>query len=191
MPDCLGSWLQEMSGIHGLPPEKRDRRLPKAGGEANEAGCREGSDQGVLREKRIVIEALIGALVGVLTIATARFIRGERWLYSLGLLTLPGLYAFFALQAGEQAVGVREMMYGAPYVVAGLVFAFVSVRQSAVVVGVFWLLHGLYDLVHSQLITNTGVPDWYPIFCFVVDVVIGVYLLWLSRRVPDANLRRA
>jgi len=138
-----------------------------------------------------VIEALIGAAVGVLTIFFARLIRGERWVYSLGLLTLPGLYAFFALRAGEQAVGVKEMIYGLPFVVAGLVFAFVSARQSAVVVGVFWLLHGLYDLVHSQLITNAGVPSWYPIFCFVVDAVIGSYLLWLSRRVPDANLRQA
>ena len=138
-----------------------------------------------------MIAALIGAAVGVLTIVTARFIRGERWLYSLGLLTLPSLYAFFALRAGEQAVGIKEMIYGAPYVVAGLAFAFVSVRRSAVVVGVFWLLHGVYDLVHSQLITNIGVPGWYPAFCFVVDAVIGAYLLWLSRRVPDANLRQA
>lgn len=136
-------------------------------------------------------EALIGAAVGVFTIALARFIRGERWMYSLGLLTLPGLYAFFALQAGEQAVGVKEMIYGVPYLVAGLVFALVSVRQSAVVVGVLWLLHGLYDLTHDQFVTNSGVPVWYPVFCFVVDVVIGVYLLWLSRRVPEANLRRA
>lgn len=138
-----------------------------------------------------MIEGLIGAAVGVLTILLARVIRGERWLYSLGLLTLPGLYASFAFQAGEPAVGVKEMIYGIPFVVAGLVFAFVSVRWSAVVVGVFWLLHGVYDLVHSQLITNTGVPIWYPIFCFVVDAVIGLYLLWLSRRVPDAILRQA
>lgn len=138
-----------------------------------------------------MIEALVGAAVGVLTIVTARVIRGERWLYSLGLLVLPGLYAFWALRAGEQAAGIKEMVYGVPYVVAGLVFAFVSVRWSAVVVAVLWLLHGLSDLVHSQLITNPGVPSWYPIFCFVVDVVVGSYLLWLSRRVPDANLRRA
>jgi len=109
----------------------------------------------------------------------------------LGLLSLPGLYAFFALRAGEQAVGVKELIYGVPFIVAGLVFAFVSVRRSSVVVGVFWLLHGLYDLVHGQLITNIGVPVWYPIFCFVVDAVVGSYLLWLSRRVPDANLRQA
>jgi hypothetical protein len=138
-----------------------------------------------------LIEALIGVAVGVFTIVLARSIRGQRWLYSLGLLTLPGLYALFALQAGEHAVGVKEMIYGAPFVVVGLVFAIVSVRMSAVVVGVFWILHGLYDLTHGQFITNAGVPDWYPVFCFSVDVVIGAYLLWLARRIPNANLRRA
>ncbi len=138
-----------------------------------------------------MIEALIGVVVGVLTIASARIIRGQRWLYSLGLLSLPGLYALFALHAGEQAVGVKEIIYGLPFVVAGLVFAFVSVRQSAVVVGAFWILHGLYDLAHGQIITNAGVPGWYPVFCFSVDVVIGVYLLWLSRRIFNANLLQA
>jgi len=138
-----------------------------------------------------VIEALTGVAVGVLTIVFARVIRGQHWLYATGLLTLPTLYASFALRAGEQAVAVKEMIYGIPFVVAGLVFAIVSVRHSAVVVGALWILHGLYDLTHSQLITNTGVPGWYPVWCFSVDVVIGAYLLWLSRRVPDANLRRA
>ncbi len=138
-----------------------------------------------------MIEALIGVAVGVLTIVLARIIRGQRWLYSLGLLTLPSLYASFALYAGEQAVGVKEMIYGVPFVVVGLVFASVSVRQSAVVVGAFWILHGLYDLTHSQFITNASVPGWYPVFCFSVDVVIGAYLLWLSRRISNANLRQA
>jgi len=138
-----------------------------------------------------LIEALIGVAVGVLTIVLARIIRGQHWLYSIGLLTLPSLYASFALRAGEPAVGVKEMLYGVPFIVAGLVFAFVSVRQSAVVVGAFWILHALYDLTHSQFFTNAGVPGWYPVFCFSVDVVVGAYLLWLSRRISNANLRLA
>ena len=138
-----------------------------------------------------MIEALVGAAVGVLTIVTARLLRGERWLYSLGLPVLPGLYAMFALLAGERAVSVQEMIYGAPFVVAGFLFLFVSVRNSAVAVGVFWLLHGMYDLVHGRLLANPGVPVWYPVFCCVVDVVVGLYVLRLALRLPDANLRRA
>ncbi len=138
-----------------------------------------------------MIEALIGVAIGVLTIAVARLIRGQRWLYAIGLLVLPGLYAFFALRAGEPAVGATEMLYGLPFVVAGLVLAFVSVRHSAVLVGAFWILHGLYDLTHGRFFTNPGAPAWYPVFCFSVDVVVGGYLLWLSRRIPGANLREA
>jgi len=139
----------------------------------------------------LVMEALIGVAAGILTIVTARLIRGQQWVYSLGLLTLPSLYALFALQAGERAVSAKEMVYGVPFVVAGLLFTFVSVRQSAVIVGALWILHGVYDLAHSRLFTNPGVPGWYPVWCFAVDIVIGAYVLWLSHRVPEANLRRA
>lgn len=138
-----------------------------------------------------MFEAFTGAAVGVLTIVVARTIRGQRWAYSIGLLVLPSLYAWFALRVGEPAVGVMETIYGFPFVAAGLAFAIVSARHSALVVGTFWILHGLYDLVHSRLLTNPGVPDWYPLWCCSVDVVVGAYLLWLSRRIPDANLRLA
>ena len=138
-----------------------------------------------------MIEALTGVAAGVLTILVARAIRGQRWLYSIGLLTLPGLYALFALLAGEQAVAVRELIYGIPFLVAGVVFALVSVRHSALVVGALWILHGLYDLIHGRLITNAGVPGWYPVWCFSVDIVVGGYLLWLSGRLFNANLREA
>lgn len=36
----------------------------------------------IIKGERVVIEAFIGAGVGVLTIASARSIHGERWLYS-------------------------------------------------------------------------------------------------------------
>ncbi len=137
------------------------------------------------------IAAFIGIALGILTILLARSIRGEHWLFSIGLLTLPSLYAFFALRAGDQAGGLKEMTYGLPFIAAGVVFAFVSARKSAVVIGAFWILHAMYDLTHSQFINNAGVPDWYPAFCFSVDVVVGAYLLWLSRRIPNGNLREA
>jgi hypothetical protein len=131
---------------------------------------------------------LIGAALGGLTIAAARLIRGEHWVYAIGLLTLPSLYAMFALRIGEPSIAAKEILYGIPYLIGGLAFAFFSARRSAVAVGLLWIIHGLYDIWHHLLIDNPGVPVWYPAFCFWVDVVIGAYLLWISRRLPDANL---
>ncbi len=62
-----------------------------------------------------MIDALAGIAVGVLTIAVARAIRGQRWMYAIGLLTLPSLYAGFALQAGHPAVATRELLIGIPF----------------------------------------------------------------------------
>lgn len=138
-----------------------------------------------------MVEALVGVAVGVLTILVARSIDGQRWLFSIGLLVLPGLYALFALSAREHAAAMQEMLYGIPFFAAGLLFALVSIRGSAVWVGALWMLHGLYDLTHGRLYANPGVPGWYPVWCCAVDVVVGAYLLWPSRRVPDGNLRRA
>ncbi|HEX4825787.1 MAG TPA: hypothetical protein VFV19_15910 [Candidatus Polarisedimenticolaceae bacterium] len=138
-----------------------------------------------------MIEGLIGAAVGVVTIVVARVIRGQQWLYSIGLLTLPSLYAMWALRAGEHALAFKELIYGVPFLVAGVAFAFVSVRFSAVAVGVLWILHGLYDLTHARFFTNPGVPGWYPVWCFAVDLVVGAYVLWLAGRLPNGDLRKA
>lgn len=139
-----------------------------------------------------MIEALIGAAVGLLTIVLARVVAGgQRWVYAVGLLTLPSLYAMWAHLGGEQALIGKELVYGIPFYVAGLVFAFVGMRHSALLVGAFWILHALWDLVHDRFFANPGVPAWYPVFCFAVDIVVGLYLLWLWRRIPDGNLRAA
>lgn len=138
-----------------------------------------------------MIELLVGIAAGILTIVLARAIDGQRWFYSLGLLVLPSLYALFALVVGDRTAGAMEMIYGIPFVAAGLAFTFFGARLSAIAVGLFWVLHAMYDLAHDRFVSNAGVPGWYPVWCCAVDVVVGAYLLWLAARIPDANLRAA
>lgn len=138
-----------------------------------------------------MLEGLAGLLIGFLTIAFVNLVRGERWIYSALLITLPGIYVFFALHAGEHAVGMKELFVGIPFVLGGLICAVFSIRKSAVLVGLLWLLHGSYDLAHGRLFANPAVPDWYPIFCAAVDAVVGLYLLWLSQRLRNSDLSEA
>jgi len=45
-------------------------------------------------------------------------------------------------------------------------------------------LHGVFDLVHGALISNPGVPVWWPGFCLAYDVAAAAYLAWLIRTRP-------
>lgn len=127
-----------------------------------------------------MIAAGIGVATGLATIALARRIRGEHWLYALSLIILPILYAGFAWLAGAALIGLQELAVGLPYLLGGLLLAFRRPRWAAAIVGALWLAHGGYDLVHPLLFDNPGVPSWYPAFCAGVDIAIGLYLLALA-----------
>jgi hypothetical protein len=42
--------------------------------------------------------------------------------------------------------------------------------------------HGIFDLLHGTVITNPGVPSWWPQWCLAYDVTAAAYLAWLLRR---------
>jgi len=41
------------------------------------------------------------------------------------------------------------------------------------------IAHGVFDFVHGRIVSNPGVPAWWPSFCLAYDVGAGVYLAWL------------
>lgn len=136
-----------------------------------------------------MIESITGLLVGVASIFLAKRFNGEHWMYAASLVALPAIYCLFALYAGEGATGLKELMVGIPFLLGGLLFAFISLPMSGYVVGGLWLLHGMYDLTHELFFTNPGAPDWYPVFCASVDFVIGFYVLWLCVHLKKSDLR--
>lgn len=73
-----------------------------------------------------MIEGLAGGASGIMTILFARSVRGERWVYALGLLSLPSFYFAFAWSAGSVNIGLEELLWGAPFIVAGGGSAFSS-----------------------------------------------------------------
>lgn len=138
----------------------------------------------------MIAAGLVGLIVGVLGIASARHFKGESWIYSSTLIILPIIYVGFALYDGDGSIGVKEILVGLPWLLGGLATLFFSLPKSAILVGGLWILHGIFDLAHDQLFTNPGVPDWYPVACAGTDIVIGLYLLWLAPRLQQANLRK-
>ena len=68
---------------------------------------------------------------------------------------------------------------------AGAVFLAVAAsgfRSSLWLVVVALAAHGLFDLSHGALISNPGVPRWWPEFCLSYDVTAAAYLAWRLKR---------
>lgn len=129
----------------------------------------------------MVLSAIVGVVLGVASILLARTVRGEHWLYSATLMLLPLAYTAFAAAAGDLHTATLELSVGAPFILGGAACLAFRIPRSAVLVGVLWITHAIFDVVHDYFFLNPGAPGWYPVFCAAIDVVIGVYVVRFSR----------
>ncbi len=131
------------------------------------------------------MEYLVGVILGLAVggfAALSGFDR-DRAFYPTALIVIASYYALFAVMGAA---------YGATLgieIAAGLVFTVLAVLGFKLSL---WLAaagiagHGFFDFfVHPTLVTNPGMPVWWPGFCGTIDFVIGGWLagqLWRAAR---------
>ena len=121
--------------------------------------------------------AVVGACLAVVVGVFARLagLDRDRAFYPTVAIVVASYYALFAaVGGGTRALAVETL--------AGLAFLAVAVlgfRSSLWLVVGALAAHGVFDLVHSAVISNSGVPDWWPAFCLAYDVAAAGYLAWL------------
>jgi hypothetical protein len=42
--------------------------------------------------------------------------------------------------------------------------------------------HGIFDFLHGHLVSNPGVPLWWPQFCLAYDLATAGFFAWLQVR---------
>ena len=123
----------------------------------------------------LLVGALLAVAVGLF--ATTAGLDRDRAFYPTVTIVIAFLYALFAvIGASAEALAVE--------CVVGAVFAAAAVsgfRSSLWVVVIALAAHGVFDLVHSRVIANPGVPAWWPAFCLTYDVTAAGYLAWLLK----------
>lgn len=115
----------------------------------------------------------------------------ERSFYPVVLVVIAIIYDLFAAMAGATSAITPELAAGALFVGA----AIAGYRWNLWIAAAGLALHGLFDLAHSGLIANPGVPDWWPAFCSAYDIVAGACLAWLilsgrQSAAPEAPMQR-
>ena len=119
-----------------------------------------------------------GLALAVSLFATLVGFDRDRAFYPTVLIVVGSLYGLFAVMGAGPAELARES-----FVAAGFILISIAGFKGSLWVVVLGLCaHGLFDLGHARLITNPGVPAWWPAFCMTYDVTAGAYLAWrLSR----------
>jgi len=133
---------------------------------------------------------VIGVLTAVAIAVLARYTRfdQDRSFYPTVLVVIAAYYILFAVMGGSRHALVWEL-------VIAVVFSAVAIMGALhlpVLVGVGIVAHGLFDFVHHTMIEDAGVPNWWPGFCGSLDVVLGLWVIGLSRsgRVFGTAFRR-
>jgi hypothetical protein len=107
--------------------------------------------------------------------ATGLRLDRDRAFYPTVMIVIAFLYALFAVMGGSTRALVLESLAG----VAFLLAAAVGFRSSLWIVAAALAAHGIFDSIHGAVISNPGVPTWWPEFCLAYDVTAAAYLAWL------------
>lgn len=123
----------------------------------------------------LLVGVLLALAVGLL--ATASRLDRDRAFYPTVTIVVAAYYVLFAVMGASTNALARESMVGAVFLAAA-VFGF---RSSLWVVVVALAAHGVFDLAHGRVISNPGVPAWWPAFCMAYDVTAAAFLAWLIK----------
>ena len=111
----------------------------------------------------------------------ARFDK-DRAFYPTVTIVIATYYALFAVMGGATEALLSESLV----IVVFIVLSVSGFRRSLWLVVVALFAHGIFDFFHGHLISNPGVPAWWPRFCMAYDVTAAGFLAWLlcNRPVP-------
>src|ERR1044071_4791446 len=111
----------------------------------------------------LAVSSLLGTMVGL---------DRDRAFYPTVTVVVASYYVLFAVMGGSTHALVVETAVAMVFVTA----AMVGFRASMWLVAAALTSHGIFDWVHGLIITNPGMPPWWPAFCGAYDVVAGGYM---------------
>ncbi len=122
---------------------------------------------------------LVGVTLALLVAGFARWsgFGRDRSFYPTVLIVVASYYVLFAVMGGSTRALVIEAIVMAPFAVC----AVVGFKRNLQLVAAGVAAHGVMDFFHAQIVTNPGVPVWWPGFCLGFDVAAGAWLAWAIR----------
>ncbi len=122
---------------------------------------------------------LVGVVLALVVSAFARVVGldRDRAFYPTVLVVVASYYDLFAVMGGSTQALIGELAATGVFLVAVVV----GFKRNLWIVAAALAGHGLFDLVHPNLVSNPGVPVWWPSFCLAYDLAAAACLGWLLK----------
>lgn len=120
----------------------------------------------------------LGLALGAFVLGRVAGLDRDRAFYPTALIVIAALYDLFAVMGGSTKALILESLVGCVFLAA----AVLGFRRNLWIVAAGLLAHGIMDFFHDRLISNPGVPRFWPMFCGAYDVAAAGCLAWLLHR---------
>lgn len=123
-----------------------------------------------------MLPLFVGAGLAIVLAVGARITRADqdRSFFPTILIVIATYYVLFAFMSSEAIV--EEIVVASVFTIAAIAGGIVW----PVLVGMAIFLHGVFDFLRPAVISNSGVPAWWPAFCGSVDILLGAWVIGLS-----------
>lgn len=117
---------------------------------------------------------LVGILLALFVCLFARMVGfdRDRAFYPTVLVVIASYYVLFAVMGGSTRALALELVAMAAFTL----IAVAGFKRNLWLVVAAIAAHGVFDFFHAGIVTNAGVPEWWPAFCMSIDVGIGALL---------------
>ena len=132
-----------------------------------------------------MIEIMSGIVVGVVIIILSQ-VLSKYFTYKLIattiLVAIAFIYVGFALEGNPVSLIILEIV-----VALFLYFlAIIGYTRNNILIAYGIILHGIWDIFHHNgWLVETNVAGYWPSFCFIVDIIDGLYFLIIFKRIKE------
>lgn len=107
--------------------------------------------------------------------------------YPVLLATFPVYYWAFALNSRDFEALFNEVVVGIVFIATALLAYKLTRVRRLVLLALGFIGHGVYDVIHRNIYNESVAPLWWPEFCGSIDLLLGVYVLWLITVKPNKD----
>jgi hypothetical protein len=137
----------------------------------------------------VLMPVLIGVVLALAVSTYARWIGfdRDRAFYPTVLIVIASYYVLFSIMGGSEHTTILETSIMTIFIIA----ASLGFKRNLWLVVAALAAHAVLDTFHNAVISNPGVPAWWPAFCSTYDLTAACFLATTLLRARGGPMLRA